>query len=213
MAKALWFLMKPALVMMGWLTGAYAALALFCMLTAGNTFFFNYVQGFFIVFDIILGICAAQAISGYAPLALSFGVTRRALQGAVAAFWVLLPLICMVLDYLCNSVTVRLFYVDTNKLFACLTEYPLQGLGFKFLLCGAMLWMGTLEFSAQPLWKRIAVILLIIIVYLQMTVLMFLATLTPIAILTVYSIVLGAVGILFAGIALHRMGRLVITQV
>ncbi|MBM6901100.1 hypothetical protein H6B10_15510, partial [Gemmiger formicilis] len=60
MAKALWFLMKPALVMMGWLTGAYAALALFCMLTAGNTFFFNYVQGFFIVFDIILGICAAQ---------------------------------------------------------------------------------------------------------------------------------------------------------
>ena len=73
--------------------------------------------------------------------------------------------------------------------------------------------MGTLEFSAQPLWKRIAVILLIIIVYLQMTVLMFLATLTPIAILTVYSIVLGAVGILFAGIALHRVGRLVITQV
>lgn len=213
MAKALWFLMKPALVMMGWLTGAYAALALFCMLTAGNTFFFNYVQGFFIVFDIILGICAAQAISGYAPLALSFGVTRRTLQGAVAAFWVILPLICMVLDYLCNSVTVRLFYVDTNKLFASLTEYPLQGLGFKFLLCGAMLWMGTLEFSAQPLWKRIAVILLIIIVYLQMTVLMFLATLTPIAILTVYSIVLGVAGILFAGIALHRVGRLVITQV
>ena len=56
-------------------------------------------------------------------------------------------------------------------------------------------------------------ILLIIIVYLQMTVLMFLATLTPIAILTVYSIVLGVAGILFAGIALHRVGRLVITQV
>lgn len=213
MAKALWFLIKPALVMMGWLTAVYAVLALFCTLTAGNTFFFTYVQGFFLVFDIILGICAAQAISGYAPLALSFGVTRRALRGAVAAFWVLLPLVCMVLDYLCNSVTARLFAEQANLLFIQLVHYPLHGLGFKLLLCGAMLWMGTLEFSALHLAKRIAVILLMIVIYLQITVLMFVATLIPTTILTVYSIVLGVAGILFAGIALHRVGRLVITQV
>lgn len=213
MAKALWFLMKPALIMLGWLTAVYAVLALFCILTAGNTFFFTYVQGFFVVFDIILGICAAQAISSYAPVALSFGVTRRALRGALAAFWVLLPLVCMVLDYLCNSITARLFTQATNQLFIQLVNYPLHGLGFKFLLCGAMLWMGTLELSALPLWKRIAVILLVIVIYVQITVLMFVATLIPTTILSVYSTVLGLVGILFAGIALHRVGRLVITQV
>ena len=42
---------------------------------------------------------------------------------------------------------------------------------------------------------------------------MFVATLIPTTILTVYSIALGVAGILFVGIALHRVGRLVITQV
>lgn len=213
MAKTLWFLMKPALVMLGWLTAAYAVLTLFCTLTAGNTFFFSYVQGFFVAFDIILGICAAQAISGYAPLALSFGVTRRALRGAVAAYWMLLPMIFMVLDYLCNSITTRLFTEKTNQLFVQMVNFPLHGLGFKFLLCGAMLWMGTLEFSGLPIWKRIAVILLMIVIYLQSTVLMFVATLIPTTILTVYSIALGVAGILFVGMALYRVGRLVTSHV
>ena len=105
MAKALWFLLKPALVMVGSLTLLYPALVLLCRLTGNTQFFFAYVQGFFVLYDVILGICAAQVISGYASLALSFGVTRRSLRGAVAIFWVALPLLCMVLDYLCNSIS------------------------------------------------------------------------------------------------------------
>ena len=213
MAKALWFLMKPALVMMGWLTGAYAVLALFCTLTAGNTFFFTYVQGFFLVFDIILGICAAQAISGYAPLALSFGATRRSLRGAVLAFWVLLPLLCMVLDFACNSFTARLFSLETNPLLLHLGAFPLQGLGLKFLLCSVMLWMGTLPFSALPIWKRALVILVVAVVYLQITVFMFVAKLIPATILDVYSAGLGVISLVPTGVALHRLKHFTITQV
>ena len=92
MAKALWFLLKPALLMVGTLTLIYPVLVLLCLVTGWNSFLFTYVQGFFMLFDIIIGICAAQAASAYAPLALSFGVTRRSLRGAMAAFFVLLCL-------------------------------------------------------------------------------------------------------------------------
>ena len=88
MAKALWFLLKPALLMVGTLTLIYPVLVLLCLVTGWNNFIFTYVQGFFMLFDIIIGICAAQAASAYAPLALSFGVTRRSLRRAMAAFFV-----------------------------------------------------------------------------------------------------------------------------
>lgn len=132
MAKALWFLLKPALVMIGSLTLLYPVLLLLCRLTNNIGLFFSYVQGFFVLYDVILGICAAQAISGYAPLALSFGVTRRSLRGAVAAFWVVLPLLCMVLDYLCNSVSARLFQTSVNEVFRNLLLYPCRGWGSSF---------------------------------------------------------------------------------
>lgn len=211
MAKALWFLTKPALAMLGVLTAVYGVLVGLSLATRGNEFIFTYVQGFFIVFDIIIGICAAQAISAYAPLALSFGVTRRSLRGAVAGFWVLLPVLCMVLDYLCNSVTARLFYRDMNKLFVSLTEYPLQGLGFKLLLCGSMLWMGSLEFSALPIWKRVLTIVLVCVIYLQLTVFMLLGTFRP-GVLTLYSVVLGVLSLPFILVALHRLQKLAVTQ-
>lgn len=213
MTKALWFLMKPALVMVGTLTLAYPVLVFFYLLFGQNALLFNYVQGFYLLYDIIIGICAAQAISSYAPLALSFGVTRRTLRNAVGLFWILLPAVGMALDFVCNSVTTRMFYTTMSRFFLTLVQYPLHGLGFKLLLCGAMLWMGTLEFGALPLWKRVPVILLMIFIYLQITVFMFVATLIPALILTVYSIVLGVAGALFAGIALHRVSRMTITWV
>lgn len=213
MTKALWFLMKPALVMVGTLTLAYPVLVFFYLLFGQNTLLFNYVQGFYLLYDIIIGICAAQAISSYTPLALSFGVTRRTMRNAVGLFWILLPAVGMVLDFVCNSVTTRMFYTTMSRFFLTLVQHPLHGLGFKLLLCGAMLWMGTLEFSALPLWKRVLVILLMIVIYLQITVFMFVATLIPSLILTVYSIVLGVAGALFAGVALHRISRMAITRV
>lgn len=213
MTKALWFLMKPALVMVGTLTLAYPVLVFFYLLFGQNTLLFNYVQGFYLLYDIIIGICAAQAISSYTPLALSFGVTRRTMRNAVGLFWILLPAVGMVLDFVCNSVTTRMFYTTMSRFFLTLVQHPLHRLGFKLLLCGAMLWMGTLEFSALPLWKRVLVILLMIVIYLQITVFMFVATLIPALILTVYSIVLGVAGALFAGVALHRISRMAITRV
>lgn len=213
MTKALWLLTKPVLALLACLTGCYAVLVLLCVLTEGNTFFFVYVQGFFLVFDIIVAACAAQTTGGYLGLALSLGATRRSLRGAVAAFWVLMPLLCMVLDHLCNSVTAWLFLPQMNSFFLGLLHYPVHGLGFKLLLCGAMLWLGTLEFGALARWKQVLIVLLMIFFYLQITVFMFLTTLFPTLILTVYSLLLGAVGVLFAGLTLHRVGQLAITQV
>lgn len=213
MGKTLWFLIKPSLVMLGTLTLFYPVLVLFYLLLGQNFILLNYVQGFYLMYDILIGICAAQTVSSYVPLALSFGVTRRTLRRTVGAFWVLLPVVGMVLDFVCNSITTRMFYDTMNRFFIHLVQYPLHGLGFKLLLCGAMLWMGTLEFSALPVWKKVLVILLIIATYLQITVFMFVASLIPTTILTVYSIALGAAGTLFAGIALHRVSQLVITQV
>ena len=211
MAKALWFLLKPALVMIGSLTLLYPVLLLLCRLTNNIGLFFFYVQGFFVLYDVILGICAAQAISGYAPLALSFGVTRRSLRGAVAAFWVVLPLLCMVLDYLCNSVSARLFQTSVNEVFRNLLLYPMQGLGLKLLLCASMLWLGTLNLSMLPLWKRVLAILLLCVVYLQIAVFMLLGTFLPYA-LNLHSLALGLLSLPFMAIALHQMKTLAIAQ-
>lgn len=213
MAKALWFLLKPALLVIGTLTLFYPVLLLLSLLSDGGTFFLTYLQGFFILYDIILGICAAQAISAYVPLALSFGATRRSLQGAVLAFWVLLPLLCMVLDALCSTLTARLFSLETNPFFLRLGALPLQGLGLKFLLCSALLWMGTLSFGALPIWKRVLVILVLAIVYLQITVFMFIAGLIPPMILNVYSAGLGVISLVPTAVTLHRLQKLAITQV
>lgn len=212
MAKTLWFLLKPALVIIGTLTLFYLVLLLLTLLTDGGAFFLTYLQGFFILYDIILGICAAQAISAYAPLALGFGATRRALRGAVLVFWVLLPLLCMVLDYFCSTFTTRLFSLETNPFFLQLGAFPLQGLGLKFLLCGTLLWMGTLSFSSLAIWKRVLVILVVAVVYLQITVFMFVAKLVPSTILNVYSAVLGVISLVPAGVTLHRLQKLAITQ-
>lgn len=212
MAKALWFLLKPALVMIGSLTLLYPALLLLCLLTGSGQIFFSYIQGFFVLYDILLGICAAQAISSYAPLALSFGTTRRSLRGAAAAFWVALPLLCMVLDYLCNSVSARLFGTGVNEVFRNLLLYPLQGLGLKFLLCASMLWLGTLNLSMLPLWKRVLAILLLCAVYLQIAVFMLLGTFLPGA-LNLHSLALGLLSLPFMAIALHQIQTLAITQV
>ena len=211
MAKALWFLLKPALVMVGSLTLLYPVLVLLCLLTGNTQFFFAYVQGFFVLYDVVLGICAAQVISGYVPLALGFGATRRSLRGAVAIFWVALPLLCMVLDYLCNSISARLFYTGMNELFINLLLYPLQGLGLKFLLCASMLWLGTLNLSMLPLWKRVLAILLLCAVYLQIAVFMLLGTFLPSA-LNLHSLALGLLSLPFVAIALHQIKTLAITQ-
>lgn len=212
MAKALWFLLKPALLMVGIITLLYPILVLFCLFTRSNTIFFSYVQGFFIIYDIMIGICAAQAISAYAPLAVSFGVTRRSLRGAAAGFWLLLPSLCLVLDYLCNSVTTRLFYAQMNELFANLTAYPLQGFGYKLLLCGAMLWLGTLNFSAMSMAKRVAAIAVVIVVYSQLMVFMMLGSFVP-RMLNFYGLGMGLLSLLFVALALHRMRHFAITQV
>lgn len=212
MAKALWFLLKPALLMVGMVTLFYPVLVLFCLLTGGNEFFFVYVQGFFVIYDIMIGICAAQAISAYAPLALSFGVTRRALRGAMAGFWLVLPVLCMVLDALCSTLTGRLFSLKVNPLFLHLGTLPLQGLGLKFLLCGTMLWMGSRSFGSLAIWKRVLVILVIAIVYLQITVFMFVAGLIPPVILNVYSAGLCVISLIPTGVALYRLQELAITQ-
>lgn len=212
MAKALWFLLKPALVIIGTLTLFYPVLLLLSLLTDGGTFFLTYLQGFFILYDIMLGICAAQAISACVPLALGFGATRRALRGAVLAFWVLLPLLCMVLDFACNSFTARLFSLETNPLLLHLGAFPLQGLGLKFLLCGTLLWMGTVSFGSLPIWKRVLVILVVAVVYLQITVFMFVAILIPATILNVYSAGLGVISLVPTGVTLHRLQKLAITQ-
>lgn len=211
MAKALWFLLKPALLMVGTLTLIYPVLVLLCLLSGKNSFLFTYVQGFFMLFDIIIGICAAQAASAYAPLALSFGVTRRSLRRAMAAFFVLLPLLCLVLDYLCNTVSTRLFYGDINQVFVSLALYPLQGLGLKLILCGSMLWMGTMDFATLPIWKRVLVIVVLCVVYLQVAVFMLLGTFLSHT-LGLYSLVLILLSLPFAGIALHQMRHLAITQ-
>lgn len=211
MAKALWFLLKPTLLMVGTVTLIYPVLVLLCLLSGKNAFLFTYVQGFFVLFDIIIGICAAQTASAYAPLALSFGVTRRSLRGAMAAFFVLLPLLCLVLDYLCNTVTARLFYVEINPVFVSLAHYPLQGLGLKLILCGSMLWMGTMDFAALPIWKRVLVIALLCIVYLQVAVFMLLGTFLSYT-LSLYSLALTLLSLPFAGLTLHQMRRLAITQ-
>ena len=213
MARTLWFLLKPALVMVGIVTLFYPVLLLLCLVTGGSNLFFSYLQGFFILYDVILGICAAQAISGYAPLALSFGATRRSLRGAVLAFWMLLPLLCMVLDFACNSFTARLFSLEANPFLMHLSAFPLQGLGLKFLLCGVMLWMGTLPFSSLPIWKRALVILVVAVVYLQITVFMFVAKLIPATILDVYSAGLGVISLVPTGLALRRLKHFAITQV
>lgn len=212
MAKTLWFLIKPALLMVGILTLVYPVLFVLYMLSGRNALFFTYIKGFFLLYDIIIGICAAQASSSYAPLALSFGVTRRTLRRATAGFFVLLPLVCLVLDYLCNSITARLFYAGMNPLFVSLVEYPLQGAGLKWIVCGSMLWTGTLDFGVLPMWKRILVIVLLCIIYLQITLFMFLGTLRPQSLLNGYSLVLSVLGLFFAALALHRLRRLTITQ-
>lgn len=212
MAKALWFLLKPALLMVGTLTLIYPVLVLLCLVTGWNNFIFTYVQGFFMLFDIIIGICAAQAASAYAPLALSFGVTRRSLRRAMAAFFVLLPLLCLVLDYLCNNITTRLFYAEVNPIFVSLAQYPLQGLGLKLILCGTMLWMGTMDFATMPIWKRVLVIAVLCVAYLQVAVFMLLGSFLSHA-LSLYSLVLILLSLPFAGLALHQIRRLAITQV
>lgn len=211
MAKTVWFLIKPSLLMVGTLTLLYPVLVLLCLATGWNSFFFTYVQGFFILYDIIIGICAAQAISAYAPLALSFGVTRRSLRRAMAAFFVLLPLICLVLDFFCNNITARLFSVEINPVFVSLALYPLQGLGLKLILCGSMLWMGTMDFATLPMWKRVLVIVVLCIVYLQIAVFMLLGTFLSHT-LNLYSLVLVVASLPFAALALHRLRNLAITQ-
>lgn len=211
MAKTVWFLIKPSLLMVGTLTLLYPVLVLLCLATGWNSFFFTYVQGFFILYDIIIGICAAQAISAYAPLALSFGVTRRSLRRAMAAFFVLLPLICLVLDFFCNNITARLFSVEINPVFVSLALYPLQGLGLKLILCSSMLWMGTMDFATLPMWKRVLVIVVLCIVYLQIAVFMLLGTFLSHT-LNLYSLVLVVASLPFAALALHRLRNLAITQ-
>lgn len=211
MAKTVWFLIKPSLLMVGTLTLLYPVLVLLCLATGWNSFFFTYVQGFFILYDIIIGICAAQAISAYAPLALSFGVTRRSLRRAMAAFFVLLPLICLVLDFFCNNITARLFSVEINPVFVSLALYPLQGLGLKLILCSSMLWMGTMDFATLPMWKRVLVIVVLCIVYLQIAVFMLLGTFLSHT-LNLYSLVLVVASLPFAVLALHRLRNLAITQ-
>ena len=212
MAKALWFLLKPALVMVGIVTLFYPVLLLLCLATGGNSFFFGYLQGFFILYDVMIGICAAQAISGYAPLALSFGATRRSLRGAVLVFWVLLPLVCLGLDFLCGSVTTRLFYADTNPLFATLTRYPLPGFGCKLLLCSAMLWVGTLDFSALSMARRVGATLVVVAVYMQMMVFMLLSSFLPHAI-QMYGLAMGLLSLPFAALTLHRLKHFTISRV
>lgn len=212
MAKTLWLLLKPALLMVGILTLVYPVLVALYMASGRNEIFFTYINSFFLLYDIIIGICAAQASSAYAPLALSFGVTRRTLRRATAGFFILLPLICVVLDFLCNSITVRLFYTGMNPLFASLVEYPLQGAGLKWIVCSSMLWTGTLDFGALPMWKRILVIVLLCIIYLQIALFMFLGTLRPQSLLNGYSLVLSVLSFVFAALALHRLRRLTITQ-
>ena len=49
MAKTLWFLLKPALVMVGIVTLFYPVLLLLCLATGGSNLFFSYLQGFFVL--------------------------------------------------------------------------------------------------------------------------------------------------------------------
>lgn len=212
MAKTLWFLLKPALVMVGIVTLLYPVLLLLCFATGGSSLFFGYLQGFFVLYDVMIGICAAQAISGYAPLALSFGTTRRSLRGAAFGFCLIIPLLCLGLDLLCSLVTTRLFYAEMNQLIVALTEYPLPGFGYKLLLCSAMLWLGTLDFSALPMAKRVGAILLIVVVYMQMMVFMLLSSFLPHTV-NFYGLVLGLLSLPFAALTLHRLKHFTITQV
>lgn len=69
-----------------------------------------------------------------------------------------------------------------------------------------------MDFATLPIWKRVLVIVVLCVAYLQVAVFMLLGSFLSHT-LSLYSLVLILLSLPFAGLALHQIRRLAITQV
>lgn len=69
-----------------------------------------------------------------------------------------------------------------------------------------------MDFATLPIWKRVLVIAVLCVAYLQVAVFMLLGSFLSHT-LSLYSLVLILLSLPFAGLALHQIRRLAITQV
>lgn len=213
MKQALWFLCKPALVMQVTLAAVYGGLLVLTALFGYNSLFGTYLIGYGMVFYIIAAICAAQATSSYCPLALGFGVTRRTLQGAVALYCLVLCGVSQVFNAVIGVITQHLVCMwDKQQMMYLLSGRPLHGLGLMLLLCGAMLWGGTVDMAAASMPKRVLLIVGMILLYGQMAVFMLVNRFLGETVFFLYCAVLAVLGLGFTALAACRLRNLTVDQ-
>lgn len=213
MKQALWFLCKPALAMLAALAAAYAGLLVLTLLFGYGSLFGIYLVGYGMVFYIVAAICAAQATGSYCPLALGFGVTRRTLRGAVVLYCLVLCGVSQLCNAALGAITQRMAFMwDKQQMMYLLSGRPLHGLGLMLLLCGAMLWCGTVDFSVMSMPKRVLLILGMILLYSQMAVFMLINRFLGGNPFTVYCAALAVLGLAFTALAARRLRNLTVTQ-
>lgn len=213
MKQALWFLCKPALTMLAALAAVYAGLLVLTALCGYESFFGTYLAGYGMVFYIIAAICAVQATASYCPLALGFGVTRRTLQGAVVLYCLVLCGISQVFNAVIGAVSRGLFALwDKQEMMSLLTGRPLHGLGLMLLLCGAMLWGGTVDMAAASMPKRVLLIVGMILLYGQMAVFMLVNRFLGGTVFSLYCAALAVLGLGFTALAACRLRNLTVNQ-
>jgi len=168
-----------------------------CFLFGQDSFFGSYLYlwpGMSLMF---LGILFMQVPGAYGQIALSFGVTRRALQGATAALWVLSPAAYTALGQLGQAATVYFFPAQGDSILVRITTLPVYlwfclGLG----ACGISLAAATLPNHG---WGMFFKIILSVVTMLCLLGGAFMLSLLPryIPVSAIISVVSGIVGLIF----------------